>query len=239
MDADRWQQLEQLFDDLEIKPIVAVVPDNRDRDLVRSPDDPGFWLKVRRWQDKGWSIAMHGYQHLLMPTDARLVLPFYRHSEFAGLSLKEQSGKLRTALSIFTANGVRPGIWVAPAHCFDRTTLRALAAATPIRTISDGIARKPYLEDGFMWLPQQLWKLTPKIGGVWTVCLHPNSMSGLDVDSLRSELSGAYRRKIARVAELEPPTGGKTFADHVEDAIFWQRHRLQGIRRQARSLLRA
>lgn len=239
MDAGRWQRIELLLDEHAIKPIVAVVPDNHDPNLKREADDPEFWSKVRRWRDKGWSIAMHGYQHLLQPTNAKLILPFYRHSEFAGLSFEQQCDKLRTSWNIFAANGVFPDIWIAPAHCFDRTTISALSSETPIRVISDGIARNPYLEDGFLWLPQQLWSLKPKSAGLWTVCLHPNTMSDQEIDSLRHELSGPYRGKIARVGEVEAPAGGKTLIDRFEGAIFWQRHRLQRIRQHVKSLLRA
>jgi predicted deacetylase len=238
MDAVKWRRLEQLLDELMIKPLVAVVPDNRDPDLDRCPPDPDFWRTVRRWRDKGWTIAMHGYQHLLQPTSARLVLPFYQHSEFAGLTFHEQAKKLSAAWSVFGSHGLQPNVWIAPAHCFDRVTLSALAAETPIRVISDGIARQPYLEDGFQWLPQQLWRLTPRKSGLWTVCLHPNTMVDADLENLRKELLGAYRGRITEVSKITPPIRGKSLSDRVESALFWQRHRLQKVKQRAKILLR-
>ena len=76
MDAARWQTIEDLFDLHAIKPLVAVVPDNRDPNLEKDTPDPAFWDKVRRWQHKGWTIALHGYQHVLRPTTAKMMLPF-------------------------------------------------------------------------------------------------------------------------------------------------------------------
>ena len=52
----------KIFDKFSIKPIVAVVPANEDKDLIKSNFDPNFWLLVKKWE-KGWSIAAHGLNH--------------------------------------------------------------------------------------------------------------------------------------------------------------------------------
>ena len=49
--------VERIFDERGIKPIVAVIADNQDRDLRLSDPDTEFWDRVRLWQRKGWSIA--------------------------------------------------------------------------------------------------------------------------------------------------------------------------------------
>lgn len=238
MDRARWDRVERLFDELGLKPLVAVVPDNRDPELAKAPTDPAFWDRVRRWRDKGWTVAMHGYQHLLRPTTAKMILPFYPHSEFAGLGFEEQADKLRASWAIFDAQGVHPGVWIAPAHCFDRTTLAALEAETPIRIVSDGIARRAYVEGGFQWLPQQLWRLTPRRSGLWTVCLHPNSMDDAEFALLREQLIGAYRGRIAAIEDAIPVSRRKSPGDRMEAALFWQRHRLQQWRGRLKRWLR-
>src|SRR4029079_8516776 len=43
-----------------------------------------------------------------------------------------------------------------------------------IRIISDGVAKWPFSQMGFFWIPQQLWGPKEKTCGVWTICLHPN-----------------------------------------------------------------
>lgn len=40
---------------------------------------------LRRWQDKGWHIALHGYDHVYISENSGLE-PFNNKSEFAGLS---------------------------------------------------------------------------------------------------------------------------------------------------------
>ena len=65
---DIWSQIEPALIDSDVKPILAVVPDNRDPVLAPAPAVRDFWGHVRRWQDLGWTIALHGYQHLYMRT---------------------------------------------------------------------------------------------------------------------------------------------------------------------------
>lgn len=238
MDRSRWAAMEGLLDRLGIKPIVAVVPDNRDPDLQVENPDPEFWDVVRRWQGKGWAIAMHGYQHVLHQTDARLILPFYGRGEFAGIPYQQQAAKIRASWDIFTSNGIEPAVWVAPAHCFDRDTLRAIRAETPIRIVSDGIARDQFFEDGFHWIPQQLWRLSNKRSGVWTVCLHPGTISDAGVDELERHLLDGFVERVTSLGQIALRNNGKSVADHAYDAFFWMRHRAMPYLVKAKGVLR-
>ena len=56
---------------LGLRPILAVVPDNRDPKLVAGPPRADFWERVRGWQARGWTIALHGYQHLYVTRATR------------------------------------------------------------------------------------------------------------------------------------------------------------------------
>lgn len=228
MDHANWSRLEELFDSLQIKPLVAVVPDNRDPVLQVDDADSCFWGRVRGWQAKGWTIAMHGYQHVFHSVDRRhLILPFYDRSEFAGLPLTEQAGKLRAAWALCQSHGVTPTAWIAPAHCFDRTTLRALLQETSIRVISDGIALNPYCDNGFYWLPQQLWSLEPRQSGLWTVCLHPNCMSDADIDHLAKQLTSPYfQKRIVAADDIERSPRRRSLLDRLYALYFWNRGRV-------------
>src|SRR5262245_59480080 len=161
MNHERWAAVEHVLNKYDIKPIVAVVPNNIDPFLVRSNVDPNFWGRVRSWQSMGWHIAMHGYSHEALTTNKGLV-PLHNKSEFAGLLETEQRQRNRWSLEIFQNNGVEPKIWVAPFHTFDSVTLRALSIETKIRIVSDGIAKWPFSEMGLFWIPQQLWAPTEK-----------------------------------------------------------------------------
>lgn len=236
MNAARWARMEAVLDDLRVRPIVAVVPENLDPELRVDDPDPAFWEKVRSWREKGWTIAMHGYQHLFHHVQRkRLVLPFYDRSEFAGLSYEDQAKKVRASWNLFESQGVRPTAWVAPAHCFDRLTLRAIHEETPIRLVSDGIACDQYYEDHFHWFPQQLWSYVPRRSGLWTICLHPNGMTLEEIDKLHEVLSGVSSQGLLHSAgDIALRHRRRSLRDRAYATFFWQRSRayaaLAGVR---------
>jgi len=238
MDRSKWQAIERLLDGFGIKPIVAVVPDNRDAGLAVDTFDSDFWGKVRKWQEKGWSIAMHGYQHLMHHTKSKLILPYYERSEFGGLPYEQQAEKIEKAWRIFLSQDVTPTIWIAPAHCFDWVTLKAIRNETPIRIVSDGIARDQYFEEDFYWIPQQLWTLTERRDGLWTVCLHPNTMTEVELAALHRSLEGPFLNKVTAVDELELSERRKSARDNLEAVLFWQRHRINKVLAEVRAILR-
>ena len=225
MDRRRWSLVEQILDKHGVKPIVAVIPDNRDPSLALESRDPAFWDRVRGWAAKGWAVAMHGFTHVMHPTHAKLVLPFYQRSEFAGLSLEDQALKLRAAWALFLEQGVEPKIWVAPAHCFDWVTLQALLRETPIRIVSDGIAWDAFYERGFHWIPQQLWNLAERRSGLWTVCLHPNTMNETAIAALDQALAGRFQGRMTCFGDVLLPKRRKSTLDHLYSRYFWWRRK--------------
>src|SRR5262249_15450035 len=57
-----WRSVEKILLDTDVKPILAVVPDNRDERLKVGNANEGFWEEVRGWQARSWTIGLHGYQ---------------------------------------------------------------------------------------------------------------------------------------------------------------------------------
>ncbi len=176
MDIEKWQDMEIMLDELDIKPLVAVVPNNADPHLNKSDYDSNFWRKVRVWQDKGWEIALHGYDHSFISKSSGLV-PFNKFSEFAGVSYDIQKEKILSGIEKFKQEGIDTHIWVAPAHSFDEKTLEILSKYTEIDTISDGLSNRTYTYLGFKWVPQTLWKAKTIGDGINTICYHPNELS--------------------------------------------------------------
>jgi len=181
-----WDRVQTWLDELAIRPIVAVVPDNQDPQLECGPARADFWDRVRAWQAAGWFVALHGYQHRYVTREPGLVglNPF---SEFAGLPHAEQLGKVQDALRVFAREGVRPDGWVAPGHSFDAVTVRVLHECG-IDVISDGFFTRRVRHLGATWLPQQLWRFRRMPAGLWTVCLHTNTMDDAALASLRKAL---------------------------------------------------
>lgn len=186
MSPTRWQRFLPLIEEFNLKPILAVIPDNRDRDLVRSPSDPEFWAQMRAMEAAGAAIALHGYNHLCM-RKGKSMLPLHSRTEFAGVDEYTQQMWIHAGLNILRGHGLNPRLWVAPLHSFDRATLRALRKEG-IKLLSDGFARVPFSKGGLTWIPQQLWTPIEKSKGLWTICVHNNTAHSSDVDRLRNFL---------------------------------------------------
>ncbi len=69
-----WDSIEEYLIRYRVRPILAVVPDNQDPNLVIDPPRDDFWERVRHWQRMGYSIALHGYQHRYVSSNAGLLL---------------------------------------------------------------------------------------------------------------------------------------------------------------------
>ena len=130
---------------------------------------------------------MHGYQHLYHPSNKKdSIVPFYNRSEFTGLSLEIQREKIRVHLhySIEIILSQKYGL---PSHSFDKNTIKALEAETDIKIVSDGIAIYPYRYEGMNYIPQQL-DIKLKSIGIWTICLHPDTMTMDQITDLQEKL---------------------------------------------------
>jgi len=221
----KWKVIEDIFKRYEILPIVAVIPDNKDPELMHQKYDPNFWKRVREWESMGWEVAMHGYQHVFHKVERmQNVIPFYNRSEFSGLTLFEQEEKIRRSREIFLENGLNPKVWVAPAHAFDYTTLKALANAANIKIVSDGISLSPYYKRGFYFLPQQLWSIKKKKLGFWTICLHPDSMTESEINDLELQLSSHdILKNTISLADVILVNNNKTILDFCFSALFYFR----------------
>lgn len=184
--AHRWRQIAELIDEFAVQPILAIVPDNYDAELLQSPPDPGFWAEMRELESSGATIALHGYRHLCA-SGGHSMVSLAHHSEFAGVPEDTQRAWIGKGLRILRGHGLSPRVWVAPRHGFDRSTLRALRSEG-IETLCDGFARRPFIRTGFTWIPQQLWAPCAKREGLWTICFHPNTAGEEDVENLRAFL---------------------------------------------------
>lgn len=187
---ETWNRVEEIVTAADVRPLVAVVPDNRDPKLQVGAADDDFWARVRRWQSRGWTITMHGYQHLYATEDAG-ICGLRAKSEFAGVSAARQAEMLDAGLGIFAEHGVSADGWIAPGHTFDWTTV-GLLHERGVDLISDGFDLRPHTDHlGSFWIPCQMWSFRPRRSGVWTVCLHTNSWTDADIDAFDADLRAA------------------------------------------------
>jgi len=182
-DKEKWIRMEMLLDQYGIKPLVGIIPHCEDQEMEEYGLDHEFWNRVKNWRDKGWTLAMHGYNHVYS-TNCGGINPVNNRSEFAGLSLEEQRTKIRAGVEIFQAHGMEPQIFFAPSHTFDENTLEALRQESNIRIISDTIAWDAYRQGEFIFVPQQSGKVRKLPLGTVTFCYHPNMMNDEDFEEV-------------------------------------------------------
>lgn len=196
MDWARFAPFEAFFaDHPHIKPLLGVVPDNRDPKLDVGPPAADFWDRVRGWRARGWTIAQHGYTHVYSQPGGGL-LGIGSKSEFSGLPLPEQQRLLAAGQAILRAEGVWQPYFMAPSHSFDVDTLRALRALG-FAAVTDGFGFYPYDLEGLTLVPQLL--ASPKhLGfGLYTICLHSNVMGAGRVDAMLEFMARNERRFIS------------------------------------------
>jgi predicted deacetylase len=186
MNGRVWAEIETVLIQRQLSPILAVVPDNRDPNLQVDSPAGDFWDRVRVWQDRGWTIALHGFQHRYVTRNAGMVA-VRKKSEFAGLPADVQREKLRRGVEIFEREGIKSRVWIAPGNSFDAATV-ALLPEFGIRVLSAGYFRHPYVCPRQMtWVPQQLYYFRPAPAGVWTVCYHHNQWGASKFGKFRED----------------------------------------------------
>lgn len=231
MDCRKWQRIEDMLDRFHIRPLVGIIPANIDPDTIIEPEDPQFWDKARRWKQKGWSIALHGYDHVYVTDDGMKGMnPFWRRSEFVGLPLEAQREKIGKGYSILKEHGVEPRYFYATSHTFDEYTLEALRAETDIRVISDTIALKPYAHKGFVFVPQIFGHCVKMpVRGVFTFCFHPNEMDDGAFARLESFLE-KHHQAFMSFDEIDVSKVTKaSMADLMVRKCFFAYRKLRGI----------
>ncbi len=228
MNIKKWQEMESLLDRHGIRPIVGVIPHNLDPSLVNKFEyNQKFWDLVINWEAKGWTVAMHGYNHVYETTSGGLN-PVNNYSEFAGLPLEYQCAKIREGIRIFSQKGITPRLFFAPAHTFDGNTLEALRLESSIRVISDTVAFDIYFKDGFHFIPQQSGRVRRLPFKVVTFCYHPNTMVSEDFKHLGVFL-GKMRDRFVAFDDLELTYREPGMPDHLLSHLYFGLRRIRAV----------
>lgn len=232
MDGAKWQRMFDILDRYGVRPMVGIIPHNEDPKQEIDAPDVEFWNKAKLWQQKGYAIALHGYNHCYISDKGlRGLNPLWARSEFAGVSYDVQKQKIRDGFEILSSHGVKPKYFFAPSHTFDENTLKALRECTDIRIISDTIATKPYKKGDFIFLPQLGGHCTEmKINGIWTFCLHPSAMTEVNFEATERFLK-IHKNEFIRYDEIDLLNlrNKSLFGRFISCAYFIQR-KLRGIK---------
>ena len=151
MDYIQWGRAMDVLEKYNIKPLIGVIPDCQDPDLMIAPPHSDFWEYRKELQNRGFAIAMHGYIHVY-DTKVRGEVNHSYHSEFAGHPYEVQYEKIKKGKEILRNHGVESDIFFATAHSYDDNTIRALSA-NGFKYMSDGLGMKAVNRHGVKCLP--------------------------------------------------------------------------------------
>jgi len=199
MDWDKFNSLAAIFKKYGVKPLLAVIPDNKDPELLEFPFNPDFWQVINQLKNDGWIVAQHGYQHLYKTKDGG-ILGINKEGEFAGLDFEIQKKMMDNGNNIVKEKIGGSKIFVAPGHSFDKNTIEALKM-DGFNYISDGIALYPFKKQGLIWLPQILWRPRKGLFGTTTIAFHSNTVSLEEINNLEKFIK-ENRNKIGNFSEL-------------------------------------
>ena len=232
MDGTKWQRMFDILDRYGVRPMVGIIPHNEDpKQEIDAPDEE-FWNKAKLWQQKGYAIALHGYNHCYISDKGLEGLnPLWARSEFAGVPYDLQKQKIRDGFEILSSHEVKPKYFFAPSHTFDENTLKALKECTDIRIISDTIATKPYRKGDFVFLPQLGGHCTEmKINGIWTFCLHPSAMMDANFEATERFLK-EHKEEFIAFDEIDVRNvKGKDMLSLFLSWVYFTQRRFRGIK---------
>ncbi len=185
MKRDSFNMLYNSLKDVGVMPLLGVVPDNQDPKLKIDSECSDFWANVKKMQEEGCSIAMHGTYHVYC-TNKSGILKFSKKSEYSGLSYEEQYNKLKEGKDILLSKGIKTDIFMSPSHSYDKNTIRA-AYDLGFKIFTDGYSKYPYIYEKVLFIPCRSWGVTDK-SGVDTICVHPNTLTENDLNNLSNSV---------------------------------------------------
>ena len=174
MNWSLMDKCESLFEKHNIKPVVGVIPNNKDKELLSYPKRENFWNIVNKWKAKNWEIAMHGYTHIYdTNTNKKDYFNYGGRSEFFGHSIENQIEKIKNGLKVFEKNNINIRVFYAPNHTYDKNTFEALKISG-INQVIDGYGLIPYIENEIKFIPQLFYKPILLPFGIQSTQIHLN-----------------------------------------------------------------
>jgi len=204
MNWNLMEKLELLFEKYEIKPVLGVIPQNKDSDLLSHPKKDDFWKKVREWKGKGWEIAMHGYTHVYDKM-CKKSDDYFNHgggSEFFGHSIETQTSRIKNGLKKFEDEKIKIKTFFAPNHTYDKNTFIALKNCG-INQVLDGYGLMPYIENEIKFVPQLFEKIVFLPFGIQSTQLHLNTWEQDDFDNFERFIDKNSKKIITFDQALE------------------------------------
>ncbi|MCM1174291.1 MAG: DUF2334 domain-containing protein [Blautia sp.] len=211
MNWENFRFFQELFEKAGIKPLLGIVPENKDGKLSIDAPRQDFYALMKKLQERGYVLAMHGCCHVYTTKRGGL-FPLNNYSEFAGLPYEKQKELLAAGKEKLTENGIETDIFMAPAHSYDKNTLRALRELG-FTGVTDGFGFSPYRYEGLTFYPISLLSgkdMKRKKEGTTTVVIHANTLTEADKTRYRKlfETYGKHMISYSEYLKIPPVKRG-------------------------------
>lgn len=190
MDYTKFNRMKKILDTYQIKPLIGVVPFNKDVNLHWEASHADFADFLSSLKAEGYVIALHGYEHLYTSKSGG-IFPLNLFSEYAGVPYEKQVRMLREGKMALQNLGIETDIFMAPAHSFDKNTLKALKTCG-FHCVTDGFGDMPYRREGLIFYPiaKKRSDCFSDKQGYTTLVVHTNS--------IKEEEFAGYEEMIAK-----------------------------------------
>ena len=147
-------------------------------------------------QSEGYVVALHGCYHVYT-TNKMGLFPLNDFSEYAGVSYEKQNEMICKGKARLQEWGIETDIFMAPAHTYDKNTLKALIA-NGFKRMTDGFGIGPYIRYGLIFYPiaAKRSECFSDKEGYTTLVLHANMMEEKDFQKLEELLKENHEKFI-------------------------------------------
>lgn len=213
-----------LLDKYNVKALLGVIPKCEDPELQIEEKNELFWKEIKKLQERGYTIAMHGYTHVY-DSKVRGNVNQGISSEFAGKSYDDQLYKIKKGKQMLQKNGIDTDIFFAPSHSYDNNTLKALNSCG-FKYISDGYTLKPVMRYGVICIPcRSTGCPNVKKKGHYTAVFHPNEWIQPEKAICFNQLEKLLRENSKYIKDfniyIDQEMGKYIIQDIVEKCTVW------------------
>ena len=231
MDYEKFNKMKQILDTYQIKPLIGVVPFNEDKNLMRNPKREDFAEFLQDLLKDGYVAALHGYRHMYTSNKGG-IFPLNHFSEYVGVPFETQNIMIAKGKEQLLSWGIDTDIFMAPAHSFDKNTLRALCK-NGFRYVTDGFGKQPYIRKGLVFLPIAIRQsdCNKQSDEYTTLVFHTNTMEDKDFERVKRLFENNKDSFIAYTDYMTQTPYNRTILGHIwEYGVATLKHYLVRLR---------
>ena len=177
-----------------------------------------YYEYLRKCKKYGDSIAQHGFEHIY-DSISRGIYGNSKNSEFAGHSYLKQLKKLQDGKNILLRESIWEPIFMAPAHTFDKNTIKALNKLN-FSKVLDGFSLFPFKLYNLIFVPQIYSKPLPEfIPGISQLCIHINTISDKELSYLKDFIEKNHT-KFIKLDQIEVNINNNKLIKIIERAVI-------------------